>query len=103
VLLQCFRDHATEVACIIGLYRLSLGLAVPFFIDVWIAKVSVGWVFGMMAFFSLFAFSLVVVMMVWGHQLRQIHVGNLSRDEEGVKVVDQGSEYSAGAEEDAKE
>lgn len=98
-LLECFRDHPTEVACIIGTYRLALGLAVPFFIDVWIAKVGVGWVFGMMAFFSLFAFCLVVVMMVYGHLLRKIQIGNLSKDEEGVKVMDQVSQYS----EDAKE
>jgi hypothetical protein len=98
-LLECFRDHPTEVACIIGTYRLALGLAVPFFVDQWIAKVTVGWVFGMMAFFSLIAFSLVVVMMVFGHQLRQIHIGNISKDEEGVKIVESSSEVS----EDAKE
>jgi hypothetical protein len=85
----CFRDHPTEAACIMGTYRLALGLGVPFFVDAWIAKVGVGWVFGMTALFSLFAFSLVVVLMLFGHTLRQVRLGNLSRDEEGVKVVDQ--------------
>lgn len=93
--IECFRDHPTEVACIMGTYRLALGLIVPFFVDQWMAKVTVGWVFGMMAFFSLFAFSLIAILMRFGHQLRQIHVGNLSRDEEGLKVVDQGSKSSA--------
>lgn len=88
-LIECFMDHPTEVACIIGTYRLTLGLVVPFFKDQWIDSVGSGWVFGMMAFFSLFAFSLVIVLMVYGHVLRQIHPGIRAKDEEGVKVMDQ--------------
>lgn len=88
-LVECFRDHSIEVACIMGTYRLSLGLVVPFFVDYWEARVGgPGWVFGMMAFFSIFAFSLIVVLMFYGHQIRQLHLGNLARDEEGVKVFD---------------
>lgn len=94
-LVECFRDHPTEVACIMGTYRLALGLIVPFFVDRWIAAVhGPGWVFGMMAFFSLVAFSLVVVLMLSGHSLRQVHVGRLSKDEEGVTVMDQDSASS---------
>ncbi|KAJ5093761.1 major facilitator superfamily domain-containing protein [Penicillium angulare] len=88
-LIECYMDHPTEVACIMGTYRLTLGLIVPFFKDQWIDSVGVGWVFGMMAFFSLFAFSLVVVLMFYGHSLRQIRFGILSKDEEGMKVTDQ--------------
>ncbi|KAJ5812383.1 major facilitator superfamily domain-containing protein [Penicillium riverlandense] len=92
-LMECFRDHPTEVACIMGTYRLTLGLIVPFFVDQWIARVGgPGWVFGMMAFFSLFAFSLVIILMFFGHSLRQIHLGRLSKDEEGMKVTDMDSD-----------
>ncbi|KAL2014532.1 hypothetical protein VTN00DRAFT_2057 [Thermoascus crustaceus] len=87
-MIECFKDNATEVACIMGTYRLGLGVAVPFFIDAWIDGVGgPGWVFGMMAFFSLFAFSLIVVLMLYGHTLRQVRIGRLAHDEEGVKVM----------------
>lgn len=87
-MIECFKDNATEVACIMGTYRLGLGVAVPFFIDAWIDRVGgPGWVFGMMAFFSLFAFSLIVVLMLCGHTLRQVRIGHLAHDEEGVNVM----------------
>lgn len=54
---ECFRDNPLEVSIIIGMYRLSLGLAVLFFVGPWMAKAhGPGWVFGMTAFFSLLAF-----------------------------------------------
>ena len=86
---ECFRGHAVEVSAIMGVYRLSLGLAVPFFIDPWIERVGgPGWVFGMAAFFSIFAFSLLVVLMRKGHELRQIRLGAFAWDEEGTKLVE---------------
>lgn len=87
-IIECFRGHPLEVATIMGVYRLSLGLAVPFFIDPWIAVVhGPGWVFGMAAFLSLFAFSLMVILMFKGHKLRHIRFVNLASDEAGVAIV----------------
>lgn len=85
---ECFRGNPLEVSNIMGVYRLSLGLAVPFFIDPWIKAVhGPGWVFGMTAFFSLFAFSLIVILMFKGHDLRHIRSVRLASDEEGVFIV----------------
>ncbi|MCJ1319887.1 hypothetical protein MMC15_005223 [Xylographa vitiligo] len=85
---ECFRAYPTEVATIMGVYRLALGLAVPFFIDAWIAAVDgPGWVFGMMAFFSLLAFSAVGLLMWKGHKLRGMRAWGIGEDEEGVVVI----------------
>lgn len=85
---ECFRDNPLEVSTIMGVYRLSLGLAVPFFVDQWIAAVhGPGWVFGMAAFFSLLAFSLVVILMFKGHDLRHIRSAKLASDQEGVVII----------------
>ncbi|KAF7594751.1 hypothetical protein BBP40_008458 [Aspergillus hancockii] len=40
---ECFTDHAAEVMTILNLFRLILGLAVPFLIDPWEARVGPGW------------------------------------------------------------
>ena len=49
-----------------GVYRLSFGLTVPFFIDPWIAAVGVGWVFGTAAFLSIGLFSCIILLLVEG-------------------------------------
>lgn len=88
-MVECFRGHVVEVSATMGVYRLSLGLAVPFFIEPWIDRVGgPGWVFGMAAFFSIFAFSLLIVLMWKGHQLRQIRLGSFAWDEEGTRLVE---------------
>jgi len=88
-LAECFRGHTVEVSAILGVYRLSLGLAVPFFIESWIKCIGgPGWVFGMAAFFSIFAFSLLAVLMWKGHQLRQVRLGSFGWDEEGTRLIE---------------
>lgn len=91
-LAECFRGHVVEVSAILGLYRLSLGLAVPFFIDPWIERVAgPGWVFGMTAFFSLVAFSLLVLLMWKGRRLRQIRPLGAAfggDDEDGTRLFE---------------
>lgn len=46
-----------------------------------------GWVFGMAAFFSIFAFSFLAVLMWKGHQLRQVRLGSFGWDKEGTKLM----------------
>ena len=46
-----------------------------------------GWVFGMAAFFSLFAFSLLGLLMWKGRLLRQIRLGAFGCDEDGTRLV----------------
>ncbi len=91
---ECFVDHTTEAACIMGFYRLIFGLTVPFFIDPWIAAVGVGWVFGIAAFLSVGLFSCIIVLIWKGHELRKYTLLGLNSNEEGQRLVD--SDFEAG-------
>jgi hypothetical protein len=84
---ECFTNHATEVTSILNFYRMVFGLTVPFFITKWSTSVGgLGWVFGMMAFFSLLAFSLIGALMVKGPVIRKYLVGNFASTEEGTEI-----------------
>ena len=84
---ECFVDHTTEAACIMGFYRLIFGLTVPFFVDSWIAAVGVGWLFGIAAFLSIALFSCIVLLIWKGHELRQYTLLGLNSNEEGQQLV----------------
>lgn len=85
-IIECFKTSPLEVAVIMNVYRQILALAVPFFIFPWEDAVSVGWLFGMMAFFCVFA-TMVLGVVIWkGPALRR---WNLEKDatEDGVKII----------------
>lgn len=84
---ECFKEHAAETGTIMGIYRLLLGLIVPFFITPWEHAVSIGWVFGMAAFFSIGSFGLLVVLMWKGHEIRQLSFKSVASTEEGIRVT----------------
>lgn len=84
---ECFKEYAAETGTIMGIYRLIFGLVVPFFITPWEKAVSVGWVFGMAAFFSIGAFGLLVVLMLKGHEIRQLSFKSVASTEEGARVT----------------
>lgn len=68
---DCFVPYPAMVGIAMGAYRLTLGLAIPFFIDRWVAEVSVGWACGMMAILSTISM-LLLVFLVWkGDRIRQ--------------------------------
>jgi MFS family permease len=71
-LCETFADHVPEVSAIMGLYRLALGLSTPFFATAWISKVTVGWLFGMAACFTIPAFGLICVLIWKGPQIRML-------------------------------
>lgn len=84
---ECFTHHAQESSNIMALFRLSLGLAVPFFVDAWEAKVGVGWVFGMAAFFSILG-SCLILLLVWkGEKIRQLSFKSVRSDEGGARMT----------------
>ncbi|SLM41418.1 Major facilitator superfamily domain, general substrate transporter [Lasallia pustulata] len=84
---ECFTHHAQESSNIMALFRLSLGLAVPFFVDPWEAKVGVGWVFGMAAFFSILG-SCLIALLVWkGEKIRKWSFKSVASDEGGARVT----------------
>ena len=84
---ECFPGYAIEVATIIGVYRLALGLSLEFYFQPWSARVGIGWLFGMAAFLSLFVL-LVMVGLAWqGRWLRRFMlVKDVAEPEEGKRV-----------------
>lgn len=86
-MIECVASQPTEMGAFMGAYRLTLGLVVPFFIDQWVARVGFGWVYGMMAFFSIFAFGFVVMLMLFGDRLRERTLAKLAPSEIGAKVI----------------
>ncbi len=93
---ESFVGHASEVNTILHLYRVILGLLVPFFITPWQARVGPGWVFGMMAFFTMLGFSLTVVLAWKGPIIRQYSIKRFMKSEEGVKLVKDDSREGLG-------
>ncbi|KAK3935946.1 major facilitator superfamily domain-containing protein [Diplogelasinospora grovesii] len=89
---ECFRTHTVEAALVLNSMRLFLGLSINFYINPWIAAVGVGWVYGMMAFFSVFAFMFLIALMIWGHTIRKITPFSTAMSEEGQHVVTKGPE-----------
>ena len=51
----------------------------------------------MMAFFDIFSFVFIVLLMWKGHSIREWSIGGLNATEEGEKVVDSTSEKDAAA------
>ncbi|KAK3324955.1 major facilitator superfamily domain-containing protein [Apodospora peruviana] len=94
---ECFiRTHTVEATLVLNSMRLFLGLSINFFINPWIAAVGIGWVYGMMAFFSVFAFMFLVVLMIWGHGIRKKTPFGTSESEEGQHVLTKSREMNLG-------
>ena len=68
---ESYTHHGMESTLVIAFYRLSWGVAIPFFITLWIGKVGVGWVFGTAAFLTLGAWVLVILVIWKGAALRE--------------------------------
>ena len=84
---ECFTNHAPEVNTCLNFFRLILGLGVPFFIEPWLERLGPGWVFAMMAFFTLFAFSLTGLLAWKGEVIRQYSLTSLGKSEAGTQLI----------------
>jgi hypothetical protein len=87
---ETFRHLPNETAAVMSFYRVALGIAVPFFITPWFKAVGTGWVFGTMAFLTLLADCFVMVLLKYGHTIREYSLIRKHDSEEGVRVVEQG-------------
>jgi MFS family permease len=68
---ESFPLYGTECTLIMTFYRLSWGVAIPFFIKPWTVQVGIGWVYGMAGFFTI-AMWFPVLLLVWkGPTLRR--------------------------------
>ncbi|KAG8170048.1 hypothetical protein KVR01_000793 [Diaporthe batatas] len=89
---ECFRTNTVEATLLLNSMRLFMGLSINFYIQPWIAAVGIGWVYGQQAFFTLFAFCFLIVLMIWGRQIRQLSPFSTSKSEEGQHIYDKGAE-----------
>ena len=85
--IECFKDHASESAAIMGLYRLAFSLTIPFFAPAWIDKVGFGWCLGMAAFFSVFAYGGIILLLWKGKELRELSFTSISSNEGGIRIL----------------
>ena len=67
---DCFKRYPQELGASLNTYRLVLGLALPFFINTWSARVGIDWVYDTQAFVTIFAFGIIVLLMWKGHVIR---------------------------------
>lgn len=88
---ECFIGHTSESACIMGFYRVLLGLLVPFFINPWIEAVGVGWVFGIAAFLSVGCIGAITFLIMKGHAIRRLAIRGLDSDEDGQRITNAGT------------
>ncbi|KAK5656665.1 hypothetical protein OQA88_4645 [Cercophora sp. LCS_1] len=87
---ECFRTHTVEAALVLNSMRLFLGLSINFYVAPWITAVGVGWVYGMMAFFSVLAYLFLVLLIAWGHRIRRWMPWGTSQSEDGLHVLTRG-------------
>ena len=62
----------------------------PFFVPAWIAKLDFGWCLGSAAFFSIFAYGFIVVLMWKGKALRELSFKSISSNEPGMRNIQKG-------------
>ena len=91
-IVECFQDHASESAAIMGVYRLAFSLTLPFFVPAWMSRVGAGWCLGMAAFFSIFAFAGPVLLMWKGEVIRKWSFKRLSTKQEGLRLMENGKD-----------
>ncbi|PYH73647.1 polyamine transporter [Aspergillus vadensis CBS 113365] len=76
-LCECFPNHVPEVSAGMGVWRLILGVLSAVFIAPWNDKVGPGWLFGSAGLITLPALGGVIVLMVFGRQVRQMGIRRL--------------------------
>jgi hypothetical protein len=73
---ECFEAHAVASIIPVNTGRLLIGLTINFYINQWINRVTIGWVYGMMALLTIFSFCCVIILMWKGPILRRsINIG----------------------------
>jgi hypothetical protein len=93
---ECFREHTSEAVIPVNSMRLMMGLSINFFINPWIAAVNIGWVYGMMALFSVSSFSFLMILIRKGHTVRKWTPFGLGSSEEGAPVLEEKHLNTAG-------
>ena len=85
---ECFIDYPVDAAMSNTLFRIVWGLSIPFYINEWAAEVGVGWAYGIMAFMALGATGFIAILMLGGHQVRELSFARVKSSEEGSKIIE---------------
>ena len=88
-IIECFKDHASEAAAIMGLYRLVFSLTLPFFVPAWMDRVGASWCLGMAAFFSIFAYLFIIILIWEGDVICQWSFATVLSSEEGMRLMEE--------------
>jgi hypothetical protein len=82
-LTECFMKCAGEANVIANISRVGLGIAFPFFVLQWQARIGVVWLFGMIAFFNLATFLLIIFLWWKGEAIRKFSFRMVAESELG--------------------
>lgn len=88
-IIECFLDHPVEASVSLNAYRVSFGLISVFLVTQWQAAVGVGWMWGMGAFFVVFADILMVWVIFKGRTVRNLTMfvsKSIVATEDGIKL-----------------
>ncbi|EXJ70576.1 uncharacterized protein A1O5_06646 [Cladophialophora psammophila CBS 110553] len=100
-LVECFTKHSVETTAVVNFYRLILGLTVPFYVEDWEKAVhGPGWVFGMMALFTVAYTPLLLVLVLRGSSIRRLSAKlstGLVSTEEGMSIAQGAATQTQGA------
>ena len=84
---ECFINNPAEASIAVNAFRVGFGLTVALYINQWVEKVDVAWAYGMMAFFEVFSFGFIVLLMWKGPQIRKWTLAGLASSEEGEHLI----------------
>ena len=87
-LAECFTGYVVETYTVLWVYRISLGLAVPFFIIEWVGRNGPAWAFGIMAILSSVGGGLLFLLAWKGPVIRRYSYKRFVSTEEGAKLVE---------------
>ncbi|KFY17165.1 hypothetical protein V492_00843 [Pseudogymnoascus sp. VKM F-4246] len=97
-IVECFVQTPVEASVALNSYRIAFGLMSVFIITQWQSAVGVGWMWGMGALFVLLVDGLMVVVLLWGHEVRK-YTNRISEKiavtEDGQKIIEQPSAISS--------
>lgn len=85
---ECFTDYVMETYTALWVFRLSLGVLIPFFITEWVARNGPALAFGTMAILSVVGICLFFLLAWKGPLLRKYSFKKFINTEEGAKIVE---------------
>lgn len=84
---ESFTRYGTESTLVMTFYRLSWGVAIPFFASQWIEKVGINWVYGIAAFITVGSWAFIQLLIWKGARLRKLSlIRSMVSTEEGTQL-----------------